>query len=240
MRREKENNFRFKQFQIIQNQSVHRVGTDGVLLGAWANITPGSIALDIGTGTGLIALMLAQRGGSSSSITAIEPNQAAFDLACQNAKESPFSNQIKVIHTSLESYQSTDRFDLIVCNPPFFEKSLKPPGTQRAQARHSESLPFVNLIEGVKRLMKPDGCLAIILPVNEGNRFAELAVKSGLAIKNKCAIISKQNKPQERWLLEFTLGSMETPTQSELIIQAGNGNWTESYRNLTRDFYLNF
>src|SRR5690349_8594081 len=115
--KEREDIFRFKKFQIIQNQNVHRVGTDGVLLGAWADASPGARVLDVGTGTGLLALMLAQRCGESSFITAIEPDQSSFDLAWKNARQSLFTERIKVINTSFENFQPIDQFDLIICNP---------------------------------------------------------------------------------------------------------------------------
>lgn len=238
--KEKEDIFRFKQFQIIQNQNVHRVGTDGVLLGAWTDANQRFRILDIGTGTGLIAIMLAQRFSEGSLITAIEPDQSSFDLAWQNVRQSPFSNRIKVINNSLENFQPTNHFDLIVCNPPFFAKSLKPPSQQRARERHSESLPYQNLIDVSKRLLNPDGSLAVILPVTEGNRFTELISEAGFQIKKKTAVFSKQGKPQERWLLEFSLDSAPSLVESTLTIQKDNGQWTDGYRVLTKDFYLDF
>ena len=209
-------------------------------MGAWADAPPGASVLDVGTGTGLMALMIAQRCGETSFITAIEPDQSSFDLAWKNVRQSLFSERIKVINTSFENFQPTDQFDLIICNPPFFEKSLKPATQQRTRERHSESLPFQNLLEGAKWLLRLHGCLAVILPVTEGNRFEEVAKALGFIIKKKTAVFTKPGKPQERWLLEFTQHLEKPSTENTMTIQKNVGEWTDDYRLLTQDFYLDF
>jgi tRNA1Val (adenine37-N6)-methyltransferase len=230
--------FKFKQFKVGQNQNVHRVGTDGVLLGAWVNLGSASHILDIGTGTGVIALMLAQR--SDAKITGIDSDQEAFRIARQNAEESPWKERIRIMETSLQDFYTEARFDLAVCNPPFFENSLKPPTSHRQQQRHTDTLPQDQLIENVTQLLTPTGRLAVVLPTAEGNRFRGLAKTFNLYLHRSCAVFSKMDKPQERWLLEFGFTPMVNTNDTQLIIIDSAGQWTDEYRALTRDFYLNF
>jgi len=232
--------FRFKQFQIAQNRAVHRVGTDGVLLGAWTNIYKSLQILDVGTGTGLIALMLAQRTDPEVNIEAIEPDAFAFELATHNICESPYKQRVSVFKHSFQNFISEKKYDLIVCNPPFFENSLKPPNEQRSRERHSESLPHPVLIGTSNNLLSPSGRLAIILPVTEGNGFIKLAGSSGLNLSRQCAVFSKETKPQERWLLEFSVVQKASPEQSKLTLLDSKGSWTDEYRLLTKNFYLHF
>jgi tRNA1Val (adenine37-N6)-methyltransferase len=230
--------FKFKQFKVGQNQNVHRVGTDGVLLGAWVNIGKATQILDIGTGTGVIALLLAQR--SHAKITGIDSDQEAFRITRQNADESPWKERIRIIETSLQDFYTEARFDLVVCNPPFFENSLKPPTSHRQQQRHTNTLPQDQLIENVVQLLTPIGRLAVVLPTAEGNRFKEIAASFNLYQHRSCAVFSKIGKPQERWLLEFARTPTATEDKTQLTIMDAAGQWTDEYKALTRDFYLNF
>jgi tRNA1Val (adenine37-N6)-methyltransferase len=210
------------------------------LLGAWATIKDVQKVLDIGTGTGLIALMLAQRVGKSGSVVGIEPEPDAFELVTQNIKTSPFSRQVAIQNLSLQKFNTNSLFDLLICNPPFFENSLKPPNKQRENERHSDSLPFQDLISHSKKLLHPSGRLVVILPVTEGNRLIKLAQDAGFDLVRQCAVFSKETKPQERWLLDFSLEPIENTVSSKLTIMKANGDWTEEYVALTRDFYLKF
>jgi len=230
--------FQFKQFKVVQNKSVHRVGTDGVLLGAWADVKEVKNILDIGTGTGLIALMLAQRTDLKTTITAIEPEEASFELAKENSKNSPFGEKMKLIKTSIQNFKTTILFDLIVCNPPYFENSLKPPSEQRERQRHTDSLPIQDLIDASKQILGLKGRLSIVIPVEEGDRFVEHASNSGFNLVRQCAVFSKVSKPQERWLLELSLAENISPAQSSLTIMNTKGEWMKEYVSLTRDFYL--
>ncbi len=234
------NVFRCKQFQIIQADHVHKVGTDGVLLGAWVYLQGCNRIIDVGTGTGLIALMLAQRSGQDTSITAIEPDVASFNLAKQNITQSTFRDRIKLFNSSLQNFKTENSFDLVVCNPPFFENSLKPPSMNRERERHSTTLSYMDLINSSKVLLQPPGCLCIVIPITEGNRFIKLAVDSGFKLSRKCAVFSKETKPQERWLLEFSMLSDGNPIEDTMFIMNSKGEWTEEYRLLTQNFYLNF
>lgn len=216
---------------------MHRVGTDGVLLGAWASAINTKDILDIGTGTGVIALMLAQR--TDAEITAIEPDREAFSIATENFESSTFHKRIQTFHTPLQSFNTGKKFDLIVCNPPFFENSLKPPTTNRQQQRHTDSLSQIELLEHARRLLAPKGKLAVVLPSAEGNRFMEHALMSNLFVDRACAVYSKVGKPQERWLLQFANVNVLEKKQTTLHIMDAQGQWMEEYKTLTRDFYLN-
>jgi tRNA1Val (adenine37-N6)-methyltransferase len=229
--------FRFKQFQINQTKSVHRVGTDGVLLGAWVSVADAKKMLDIGTGTGVMALMLAQR--SPAQIDAIEVDDGAFTLANSNIKASPFANRIRVWPDALQQFEPRTAYDLVVCNPPFFEKSLKPLAHARQQQRHTDTLPFEVLLHHAQRLLHSQGRLAVIVPVESGNRLSQLASSSGLCLTRACAVTTKAGKPQERWLLEFSRNSQPTVNES-LTIMNSAGHWTAEYQLLTREFYLKF
>jgi tRNA1Val (adenine37-N6)-methyltransferase len=232
--------FRFKKFQIRQSKKIHRVGTDGVLLGAWVNLKDARSVLDVGAGTGLIALMLAQRFEGGASITAIEPDEHAFAILQKNVGSNPFSIPVETIQTDLQHYLPDKLFDLIACNPPFFENSLKPPVENRHRQRHNDTLPFAELISCSRSLLNAGGRLCIILPVIEGDRFIKLSPDAGLFLSDSCAVYSKEGKPQERWLLEFSLQPPAQPSQQSLIIMNGDGTWTSEYVSLTQEFYLNF
>jgi tRNA1Val (adenine37-N6)-methyltransferase len=230
--------FKFKQFSIAQNQNVHRVGTDGVLLGACANTVNTLTILDIGTGTGLIALMLAQR--CTAKIIGIESDPEAYSIAEENFASSPWENRCQAIHSSVQEFHSDSLFDLIVCNPPFFENSLKPPMANRQQQRHTDTLTQAQLIENALRLLSSFGRLAVILPVVEGTRFVEQAQSYSLYLKRSCAVFSRAEKPQERWLLEFERQPNKKIEVKLLHIMNDSGQWTEEYKTLTKNFYLNF
>lgn len=208
------------------------------MLGAWADVTGAHQILDIGAGTGVIALMLAQR--SKAQITALEPAYEAFSLARDNFQNSSFADRTLIKQTSLQDFHSAQLFDLIVCNPPYFENSLKPPTAHRQQQRHTDSLSHNQLLEGTNRLLNTTGRLAVVLPTEEGNRFMEQAAKQNFYIKRSTAVFSKVGKPQERWLLEFGKQATEHIEQSSLSLLDATGQWTQEYRLLTSDFYLKF
>lgn len=267
--------FEFKHFRINQPGNVFRVGTDGVLLGAWAGAEaaggigrsisatgrslpdvvgsipgsgrsiPGSIRsiLDVGTGTGLIALMLAQRF-PGASVTAIEPDKASFEAAEANLAASKWSSSVEVINSSLVEFASScsGEFDLIVSNPPFFTGSLKNPDPVKASFRHSDSscLSTAIILEQSRRLMTKDGLLSLILPWAEGNVMIAEAASSGLYCSRMVKIRPFHNSPFNRVLLEFT---SERTSPSVKILTMGHpakGGYSRDYIDLTKEFYLNF
>ena len=234
-----EEKFRFKKFEIIQNDLVHKVGTDGVLLGAWTEIKDSTSILDIGTGTGLIAIMLAQRSEGKAKITAIDVDSTAYQTARQNIEQNPFSDLIHLTQSRLQDFKPKTQFDLIVCNPPFFINSLKSPSHHRSQQRHNEDLSFDDILTSITSLLSPSGRLAVILPIEEGELFIDLAQNFGLSLSRTCEVISKVGKSKERYLLEFSY-RVTHREKSSLTIMTGNGEWTEEYKELTKEFYLKF
>jgi len=232
--------FNFKQFTINQERCAFKVGTDGVLLGARADVTGARKILDIGTGTGLIALMLAQR--SDAEITAIEPDRQSFEQACMNAGRSRWSERISVVHTDFQSYDPGEsRFDLIVTNPPYFTGSLKNPDKVKAAARHDISLTYNDLSDGVLRLMDEKGRFTIILPSNEGNIFKDRARDYGLKCNKILKIKPLPSSPVKRLILTFSRVQHDIIEEEELVIENGRRReFTDDYKNLTRDFYLDF
>lgn len=230
--------FYFKQFHIHHDRCGMKVGTDGVLLGSWADISNKKKILDIGTGSGVIALMLAQRSSSDAIIDAVEINGQAFEQACENVAISPWPKKIKMSHSSIQNFEIETNYDLIVCNPPYFIKSLKPTDQNRAQSRHATDLTYPDLIASAKRLLAPNGILSIVLPIRESTEFSKEAGRLSFFTKRKCSIRTKSAKPIDRILMEFSPGRSVVNEVNELTIQNEKGEWTKSYLELVSPFYL--
>ncbi len=229
--------FRFKQFVVSHDRCAMKVGTDAVLLGAWTNVSGANRILDVGTGSGIIALMLAQRTGEKVSIDALEIESEDFSQASENVLSSPWAKRISVYMERVQTFDSDTKYDLIVSNPPYFTKSLKPPAQNRTHARHAVQLSPQELVNHSIRLLNPTGTLAVILPFHEGNYFKSIALEKGLHLNRAMALYSKKEKPQERWLFEF--GITPKPTEKEkLILHDEIGVKSKAYLQLTSDFYL--
>lgn len=218
-----------------------KVGTDSVLLGAWARLENCSHILDIGTGCGLLALMAAQR--SEAQITGIDLDKSAIGTAAQNFSLSPWSCRLTALQTSLQEYSlhyTLHSFDHIISNPPYFINSLKAPELQRSNARHTDLLPFELLASAPAKLLSPEGRLSLVLPVNESEIFTGIAEQNGLHLARLLQIIPRQGKPANRVLME--LGRIKYPEilTNELVIRDASGEYTGDYKALTKDFYLNF
>lgn len=233
--------FEFKQFRIKQDRCAMKVSTDAVLLGAWVNPNGSAEILDIGTGTGIIALMLAQK--SKAKVLAIDIDLDSTEQAGINVAESPFSSQIQVRHISLQELAKEDelKFDLIVSNPPFFSDSLQSSDEGRKVARHGVQLSFEDLLNGVKKLLRPRGKFCLILPKQEALQFRELAKGKGLYLSKLLRVRTRADKETEkRQLMQFEFKESEF-SESTLVIEADNQrNYTEEYKALTRDYYLQF
>ena len=298
--------FSFKQFTVWQEHAAMRVGTDGVLLGAWCDLSscvsvvipdestdrrqpenvcpadPSQIldssnrdqtvwddhvqdereksvcgaqngadaetkkvgrVLDIGSGTGVIALMVAQRT-SNAQIDAVEPDSGSCEDALRNFAESPWADRLHLHGVTLQEYVSCYaekvQYDLIVSNPPYFVDSLKAPDPVRNAVRHAVSLPFEELLDGVKRLLAEHGRFAVVLPVTEGVLLEKLALERSLHCVRKCLVQTKPGVPPKRVMMEF--GRKSVPLRSDLLIMETERQqeFTEEYRRLTRDFYLKF
>lgn len=237
MKRYKPDQFHFKQFTVTHKRSSMKVGTDGVLLGAWTSVEGVHTVLDIGTGTGLIALMLAQRTSGKIPIDAVEISAEASADASDNFKCSPWSSAIQLHHLPIQKFTSTRKYDLIVSNPPYFINSFKPPDKQRELARHAEQLSLKELIDVVKVLLQPTGRLAVILPFSESKILKALAHHAGLHCIRECNFHSRAHKPIERVILEFSYRKGEVSTSTLCLYRMGE-EWTPEYKSLTHEFYL--
>jgi tRNA1Val (adenine37-N6)-methyltransferase len=231
--------FHFKQFSVSHKRSSMKVGTDGVLLGAWVDVQNTKRILDVGTGTGVIALMLAQRTTPGTRIDAVELSDEACLDAAENFANSPWREKITLHHMSVQSFSPKHQFDLIVSNPPYFINSYKPADKMRHQARHTDSLSFLELLQTSSKWLTPDGRLAVILPAHEGATFLSLTRNFSLHCIRQWMFRSRQHKPVERLLFEFS-GQPNPLEARELCLYEDNGDqWTEEYVAITRDFYLN-
>jgi tRNA1Val (adenine37-N6)-methyltransferase len=240
--------FQFKQFLVKQSRSAFKVGTDGVLLGAWASVEDAGSILDVGSGTGLIALMLAQRTAAGIVdagiyIVALEIDKASSEQALDNVKMSPWNQRIRVINRSFQDYCMTEpaMFDLIVSNPPFFIDSRKPDNPGKEISRHDTLIGLGEIVSGVEKLLSPEGNFCVILPVEESNKLQKLAGENGLHLYRLCRVSPNTNLPVKRHLLEFRRKPAETVEESEMAIERNRRHeYTDDYRELTRDFYLAF
>lgn len=228
--------FHFKQFSVKHNRCAHKVGTDGVLLGAWADVEGAHRILDIGTGSGVIALMLAQRSASYTHIDAIDISWEDCEQAKENVIASPWPQKINIKNQALQNFDSA-LYDLIVSNPPFFIDSAKPPDEERTRARHTESLPPHELLIHAQRLLNPQGKLCLILPVTEAQKLIALSEVEGWHCSRLCEFRARANKPPERLLFQLQRQKQEVQKESLILYEQGE-EWTKAYKNLTRDFYL--
>ncbi|MEX1383335.1 tRNA1(Val) (adenine(37)-N6)-methyltransferase [Lutibacter sp.] len=231
--------FQFKQFTIQQDKTAMKVGTDGVLLGAWVSLeaNPFSI-LDIGAGTGLIALMLAQKS-NAELIDAVELNNEAYEQAVANFEESDWGDRLFCYHGSLQEFaeEIDDSYDLIVSNPPFYTATYKNIDEDRAMARHTETLTYRDLLKGVSKLLSKNGSCAFIIPYLEAANFIKIAAEFKLFPNRITNVKGTETSEIKRSLLQFSIE--EKPIEkSELIIEIARHNYTTAYKNLVKDFYL--
>ncbi len=227
-------NFRFKQFVIEQDRCAMKVGTDGVLLGAWAQ--GGKRILDIGSGTGLISLMMAQRF-PEAQVVGIDMDLDACEQARENVLVSPFAGRVEILHRRLQDYED-GVFDAIVSNPPFFVNSLKNPDSKRTMARHADSLPFYDLFKGVKRMLSAEGIFSAIVPVEVLEQFVAESCVLGFYLIRKCGVKTVDRKPPKRYLLSFAKRRMERMEDSVVVMSDSTGNRSPWYAKITEDFYL--
>jgi tRNA1Val (adenine37-N6)-methyltransferase len=233
--------FAFKQFNVKQDKCAMKVGTDAVLLGAWVNPNGAKFILDIGTGTGVIALMLAQK--TNASIIGIDIDLSATQQAQENVDESKFKEQIKIIHTSLQEFVKINdlKFQMIVSNPPFFEQSLKPIDEKRSNARHADVLPFDDLLDCVIKMLDETGKFCLILPTLEAEKFRNMAQKKGLYLSKLLRIKSRADKDSDkRHIMQFEFKPSEFSENTLVIEGDERHNYTKDYRELTKEYYLNF
>lgn len=228
--------FTFKQFTVNHDKCAMKVGTDGVLLGAWAPVANAKHILDVGTGTGLIALQIAQRN-QKAAITAIEIDPSAAAQAKENAQYSPWADRIDVICSDFRSFQSKIKFDLIVSNPPYFIDALNCPNKQRNIARHTGGLNYDLLFHHAAHLLEEEGGVSIIIPVEAERAAIDAAWDNKLFPSNCMRIFTKPGKPCRRVLFTFRFQYKEYIEES-LCIEVERNNYTPEYIALTKDFYL--
>lgn len=232
--------FTFKQFHIDHSRCAMKVGTDGTLLGAWASLPPLGRILDIGTGTGLIAIMAAQRT-SAARITAIDIDEDCVAQALENVATTPWHDRIEVLHTPLQEFTAAEPYDVIISNPPYFVDSLLSPDAARSVARHTDTLSFDDLTQGVLRLLSHNGHFALILPPPEMDRFLS-AARGRLFIVRHCEVWTTPTSGARRIMAELSTQPPAQPPQNEKLIieDSGPQGYSEEYKRLTRDFYLKF
>lgn len=231
--------FKFKQFTVNQDQCAMKIGTDGVLLGAWTSVehNPFSV-LDIGAGTGVLSLMLAQRC-NAGQIEAIEIDDDAFEQCAENFENSPWNDRLFCFHASLLEYIEAvdDKFDLIICNPPFYSEDYKTNNKSRDLARFSDAMPLKHIIFAIAHLLADDGKFSIVVPYKEEKTFINEADNIGLYPNRILRVRGNEKSEIKRSLIEFTFEETKANI-SELVIENGRHNYTQDYIDLTKDFYL--
>ncbi len=234
--------FQFKQFTIWQDKCAMKVGTDGILLGAWVNLTENAQILDIGTGTGLLALILAQRSQTSlhTTIVAVEIDDEAYQQATDNIQKSPWGDRIQTYHSSIQNFaiNCSQQYDLIISNPPFFENAYKASQASRTLARHSDSLLQTDILEIANQLLKPDGHLAVIYPTDLAHKFLSKAREFDLWCDRQVNIKPTPQGSIKRIALEFSKTQFLF-RETSLTIEESKHIYTEDYIALVKDFYLN-
>lgn len=227
------NYFEFKQFTIWQQHCAMKVGTDGTLLGAWAD--GGERILDVGTGTGLIALMMAQRF-PSAQVVGVDIDEKAVGQASQNVAASPFSHRVRIEQADANILEGS--YDCVVSNPPFFEKSLTCPDNQRTMARHDDSFSYAALFELGKRVLTAHGKLSLVVPADYRGRVLEEASLHGFFLHKEWAVKTTPKKQPRRYLFCFALSSADNVDRCTGVIEDAPGKRSEWYQTLTGDFYI--
>ena len=231
--------FSFKQFSVNQERCAMKIGTDGVLLGAWTPLinNPNAI-LDIGAGTGILSLMLAQRS-NAAQIDAIEIDEDAYEQCVENFEASPWGDTLFCFHAGLDEFvdDPEDQYDLIISNPPFYAEDFKTDDSQRDMARFQDALPFEELIEAAALLLSENGIFSVIIPYKEEERFVSMCKELDLFPIQITRVKGTPTSDIKRSLLAFTRVT-QTPLIDELVIETARHQYTSEYVELTKDFYL--
>ena len=232
--------FQFKQFSVQQDRCAMKVGTDSVLLGAWCPIenNPFSV-LDIGAGTGILSLMIAQRS-NAEQIDALEIDEEAYEQCVENFENSPWGDRLFCFHAGLDEFvdEPEDEYDLIISNPPFYSEDYKTENSQRDLARFQEAMPFDDLVEAADVLLSENGIFAVIIPYKEEEKFIDLCAEVELFPVKVTRIKGTPNTEIKRSLLAFKRYELPVLEADELVIETSRHKYTEEYIDLTKDFYL--
>ena len=235
--------FKFKQFSVHQDACAMKVGTDATLLGAWADLKSAENILDIGTGTGVLALMAAQRN-MAAKIIAVELDEAAYHQAKNNFEISPWANRLQIFHSSIQHFERENKFDLIISNPPFFDhtKHLKAAEEQRRLARSTDTLTYADLCASASRLLSPEGSFQLILPTVAEDDFIKIAAVNQLMLHRKTLVFPKANKAANRVLMAFSKEEKSYSESSLSIRNAGSDyhDYSPEFIELLRDFLIIF
>jgi len=231
--------FRFKYFAIDDSRCAMKTGTDAVLLGAWAPLPEQGSVLDVGCGSGIISLMVAQRN-PNLVVTGIEIDREASAQAEENASQSPFGQRIRIVCDDVVRYAGVthDRYDMIISNPPYFHDSLKSPSQSRNLARHASSLTLEHLTTVASRLLHPEGSLVVILPYDHFNRFRFPAASAGLFPSKMLFVCHHPGGDPVRWLSVWNRQRTPLPAEETLSVKDASGSYSADYLQLTGDFYL--
>ena len=227
--------FRFKQFCIHHDRCAMKVGTDGVLLGAWGGVE-GRRILDIGTGTGLIALMAAQRN-PEAKVWGVDIDEEAIFQVRENIAESPFCSRIECVLQDVLAFETGELFDAILCNPPFFTEDTLPDDKSRALARNNKNLPFPLLIKKVAELLAEDSLFSLVVPSGLVQEIVGLCLENGLHLVRRCQVHTTAQKPPRRTLLAFSRQNLKCDEQV-LCLMDKDRSRSPQYQELTKDFYL--
>lgn len=229
--------FKFKQFTIFHDKCAMKVGTDGVLLGTWADTENCRTILDVGSGSGLITLIAAQR--SQAEIDAVEIDPDAYMQSVDNINASPWKDRINIIHASFSDYteQTDKKYDLIISNPPYFSGSLLPPDSKRRSARHDIHLPLSDLISGCRHLLNDHGRTALILPITAEAELLESIDQNELYVQRATRVRPTPASDPKRLLIEFGKDKTDL-TENELVIEIARHRYSDAFKALTDEFYL--
>jgi len=232
--------FNFKQFSVQQDRCAMKIGTDGVLLGAWCPIDNNPYAvLDIGAGTGILSLMLAQRS-NAEQIDALEIDEEAYEQCVENFEASPWGDRLFCFHAGLDEFvdEPEDEYDIIISNPPFYSEDFKTENSQRDLARFQDAMPFEDLVEAADLLLSENGIFAVIIPFKEEEKFIDLCAEVELFPVKVTRVKGSHNTPIVRSLLAFKRYELSVLTADELVIEINRHEYTDDYIELTKAFYL--
>ena len=229
--------FHFKHFSLFHHRSTMKVGTDAILLGRWVEVKPTDVVLDIGTGCGLLPLMLAQKG--IKQVDAVDIDKASVEEATVNFEASQWCEHLRAYHSDIVAYQTDKKYDLIISNPPFFNRFSKCDSERKSRARHNDAgLSYATICCEVGRLMKPEGRLALVLPLDVSSDFLNTAEQFGLYLHKRMTIIPVAGKEANRVNLELGFVKPEIVQEETFVIRDANNQFTPQYRDFLKNFYL--
>ena len=231
--------FHFKHFSLFHHRSTMKVGTDAILLGRWVEVKPSDVVLDIGTGCGLLPLMLSQKG--VAHVDAVDIDKASVEEATVNFAASQWREHLKAYHSDIVDFQTEKKYDLIVSNPPFFNRYSKCDSDRKSRARHNDAgLSYATICKVASRLMQPDGRFTLVLPVNVMEAFLEDAKNAGLYLRRRMTIIPIEGKEPNRVNLELGFGRIGNVIEETFVIRDADQRFTVQYNEFLKEFYLGF